>query len=283
MSEKGRGEPFEIGDLDAAPGVGRAQPGDAFVREAARERTSRRFKLLKGLPNRSEAGRDPNDAQAAVPHGSSKCIMPCVSPKVWTPRRKLLGNLIPLLFALPFAVWGATTLVRTGEVFGPGLWQFSLAPVVAWFGMCLLGLAGNESMRGQLIRLLRLPPPSHEESRWFVGFSRPSHFGLLDPHEDIGFLRLTPTAIRFEGERYRVEIPTPAVERVRFRANAHSWVGLGRWISIEGTLEGQKIRMLVEPRERATLLGNLILSGEIRRRLAEAIKGKDPGDRPRSS
>ncbi|HQU19670.1 MAG TPA: hypothetical protein PLA92_11545, partial [Fimbriimonadaceae bacterium] len=157
------------------------------------------------------------------------------------------------------------------------------APVVAWVGMCLLGLAGNESMRGQLIRLLKLPPPTHEESRWFVGFSRPSHFGLLDPHEDIGFLRLTPTAIRFEGERYRVEIPTPAGERVRFRANAHSWVGLGRWISIEGTLEGQKIRMLVEPRERATLLGNLILSGEIRRRLAGAVTGKDPGDRPRSS
>jgi hypothetical protein len=56
--------------------------------------------------------------------------------------------------------------------------------------------------------------------------------------------------------------------RVRFRANVHTVIGLGRWISIEGFADGKPIRLLIEPRERPQLLGNLRYS----KRLAQRIR-----------
>jgi hypothetical protein len=44
-------------------------------------------------------------------------------------------------------------------------------------------------------------------------------------------------------------------------------LGLGRWISLEGVADGKPIRLLIEPRERPTLLGNLLFSKALAGRL----------------
>jgi hypothetical protein len=112
-----------------------------------------------------------------------------------------------------------------------------------------------------------------KEHRWFVGFASPKFTGVLDAHEDVGFLIFRKDALVFAGDSRRVEMPKEAVVRVVFRPNVHTIVGLGRWVCVEGVVKGQPVRMFVEPRERPTMLGNLRLSSKLRAEI-EAWRGK---------
>ena len=42
---------------------------------------------------------------------------------------------------------------------------------------------------------------------------------------------------------------------------------LGRWVSLEGKSGGKEIRLLIEPRERTTLLGNRLYGTRLLHRL----------------
>ena len=101
----------------------------------------------------------------------------------------------------------------------------------------------------------------------FVGFCSPKYSGMLDAHEDVGFLCFYREGLTFIGESRIVELDRSAIKSVGFRPNAHSIIGLGRWISIEGTKNGTPLRMMVEPRERPTLLGNLLRSNGLLKRI----------------
>lgn len=188
-----------------------------------------------------------------------------VTPRVWTPARRLAGNLLPMAACLPFLVAGLA-LYRPGDGFArPSMWLLAAFPVAGWIAANFLALPGNAAMRRALARRFGEPPT---DDAWFVGFARPSYRGLLDPHEEVGFLSLERAAIRFRGETHEVSLPRESVRNVRFRPNPHSWVGLGRWVSVEGEVDGTRVRLLVEPRERATLLGNRRLGSQMRDRIA---------------
>lgn len=189
----------------------------------------------------------------------------------------MMGNLIPIILALPFAAIGVWRVLETQEMMGDGLAWLVAMPIVGWMAVNLFGHFENATMRDAMRARLVQQGVDLGESRTFVGFARPGRSGLLDPHEDVGFLVVRADELEFVGETHRVRVPRDAVVRVRFRMNIHSWVGLGRWVSIEGTLEDTPIRLLVEPREKSTLLGNRIFSTELCRRLREWLEKKDPG------
>ncbi len=161
-----------------------------------------------------------------------------------------------MLVWLPLAITGITWMVDKGEIVGPGLWLLIAATVLGWLAVNLWGLFENRKMRLQLARILEARAIS-VKAEPFVGVATPRYSSLLDPHEEVGFLFVHPDRLEFVSETKTIELMKSQVLRIRFRANVHTLLGLGRWVSIEGTADGKPIRMMLEPRERPTLLGNL--------------------------
>lgn len=189
--------------------------------------------------------------------------------KVWTTGVKWAGNLVPFVCALPFALWGVLTIVRDRAASPASLGWLGGGVLVGWIALSLFGFWGNSTMRRMLSA--RLLPG---DGSWFVGFASPKFAGLLDAHEDVGFLILGKDELTFAGDSRRVVLPKGCVVRVVFRPNVHTLVGLGRWVSVEGVVDGKPVRMLLEPRERSTMLGNLMLSGRLRREVEAWRKGE---------
>jgi hypothetical protein len=199
---------------------------------------------------------------------------PLVAATVWTPIRKMMGNIVPAFFWLPLAVYGVYIMFASHRIVTAGTWSLVGATVLGWIGLNLFGLFQNGVMRRRLARILNEDedlPKDHA----FVGFTTPKYSGLLDAHEDVGFLCFTPTALLFVGEARTVEMPRECVRGVVYRPNVHSLVGLGRWISVEGEASHHPVRMLFEPRERPTMLGNLLYGPRLRKKIEAWIGGSD--------
>ena len=197
---------------------------------------------------------------------------PQVPAKVWNTRRKLMGNLVPIVGALPFGAAGLAMAIAREGMIGPQLAVFGLMPVVGWLLMNFVGLWENRAIRAELENKLNPPRESNERQVVFVGAARPSYHGLLDPHEDVGFLIVEQDRIQLLGEELRFSLAKKDLYGAHFRPNAHTMVGLGRWISVEGKMEDTPIRLLIEPREKQTLWGNRRLSKGLQRRLQAWIK-----------
>jgi hypothetical protein len=167
-----------------------------------------------------------------------------------------MGNLIPLLCMLPFAAFGVYHMLAWQSVTPIGVSFCVLALVVGWLAVNQFGFFGNQKLK-QEIQLKVLAKAGRDASSGiFVGFARPSYMGLLDAHEDLGFLFLEEDGLEYLGELHHVSLSRADVLGVRYRANVHSTLGLGRWVSIEARHKGKPVRLLVEPREAKTLLGN---------------------------
>jgi hypothetical protein len=190
-----------------------------------------------------------------------------MQPTVWTTQRKALGNFIPALFwLLPTAV-GLGWMVIHSEIIGPGLNWVVGGTVIGWLALNQFGGITNGRLRRQLERILVARGDAKDVAGTFVGFATPRYSSLLDAHEDLGFLIPLPDRLRFVSETRTVEVLKSEVTKVRFRANVHTWVALGRWISIEGRSGGRPIRLLIEPRNRISMLGNLRSGGKLKREL----------------
>ncbi|RYG47424.1 hypothetical protein EON79_07405 [bacterium] len=175
--------------------------------------------------------------------------------RVWTERRKALGNLIPgFIWAVP-TVAGLVVMVLQGNLLGPGIWLLIAGTASGWLATGLFGLWDNARMRDELRGLLTARGEKLDDSH-FVGFASPRYTGLLDAHEDVGFLILKPDRLRFVGEHRIVEVHGSDISQVRLRPSVHTVIGLGGWVSVEGQVQGQPIRVSFEPRERPTMFGN---------------------------
>lgn len=198
--------------------------------------------------------------------------MPLVARKVWTTRRKWLGNVLPALFFLPPVAWGVYWMLENEVILGPGFWWVVAGVVAGWVALNLFGLFGNAFMQRELKRELAAKHVDFTDPHHFVGFASPKFTNILDPHEDIGFLFLRDGLMEFVGETNDVKIPKAEIQRVFFRPNVHTWVGLGRWICIEGTRKNTRFRMHIESRERDFLLLNLLGSRAVRRKIEGWLK-----------
>lgn len=186
---------------------------------------------------------------------------------VWTQRRKVLGNLIPALLCVPMGVMAVFAYDPERPLAAaPFLWMAGFV-AAGWAATNLFGLFDNAAMRAQMEAMWARSGGDRSRPRWFAGMARPKYRGLLDPHEDVGFLVLGDDALEFFGEEVRVSVAKAEIAQVRYRANMHSWVLLGRWVSIEGESGGVRFRLLIEPRERSTLIGNLMVGNELRARI----------------
>ena len=185
--------------------------------------------------------------------------------KVWTSRRKWLGNVVPILFwILPTAI-GIYLTFRSPKIFGVGLWILAGGQLLGWVALNLFGLFENGRIKRDSMRNLALRRPPAPGPVIFVGCASSKHHSVLDAHEDVGFLAFGVHEIEFIGDERRMRILREQINRIRYLPNVHTIVGLGRWISIEATINGLPVRLLLEPRERNTLLGNLALSSWLRK------------------
>lgn len=204
--------------------------------------------------------------------------MPPQERLLWTTTRQLWGNLLPLIVVGPGLALCLNEVVSKGLT--PLFWAFIAGTLVfGWLAVNFFGLTGNSSMKAELTARFEKEHPNDRREKWFVGFARPIFKSYLDPHEDVGFLVLDAGRLLFLGESRRVELHRDQITSVGFRANIHSWLGLGRWVTVEAVLDGKPGRLMIEPRERKTLIGNRRLGTEIHRALldwSQSPKGTAP-------
>ena len=161
-------------------------------------------------------------------------------------------------------------MVTKHELLGKGLYVMIAGTVLSWVTLNFTGYFQSAQMKRELEKLFA--SRTFSKDRVFVGFSTPRYAGLLDAHEDVGFLYFSDTGLMFASETRTLDIPWNSIQRIRFRANAHTAVLLGRWVSIEGMQGGTAIRLLVEPRERATMLGNLLAGPQLKKKLLHWVQ-----------
>lgn len=196
--------------------------------------------------------------------------MPSEREALWTPWKRLAGNLLPLLLSVPFLVLAVKQL--SADPASPKVWLWAgCFLVIGWLSTNLLALLGNRGLRRTLELRLKVDGYLQNGDMAFVGFARPGHKGLLDPHEDVGFLTWNKDSIDFLGAVHRFSVPVIEISAIRFRPNIHTWLGLGRWLSIESQKDDRSIRLLLEPREKSTLVGNLLYSKKLRRVLSDHV------------
>ncbi|MBL8041249.1 MAG: hypothetical protein JNM04_07860 [Chthonomonas sp.] len=189
----------------------------------------------------------------------------------WTLQRKLLGNLLPVFASLPFWVVWLWRVGQKGVLDPAGLGLLALAIVCSWLALNCFGWPGNSKMRIAIGRAYNAERGIFTGPRWFVGMATPAYRNPWDPHEDIGFLVLHDDRIEFFGERIRLALPHDCLTGIGRRANAHSWVGIGGWLCIEGTLNGQDVRLLIEPRERNLIVHNRTVAKQIKAEIQKRI------------
>ena len=181
--------------------------------------------------------------------------MPAGGKPILTSRHKLLGNLVPLAVMSGVGGLGVALMTRPSAAVA-GWFLLLVAPVLGWLTVNLFGLWANRQLRAEIELRLRIQRPRARAPKYFVGFARPSYHSVLDPHEDVGFLIFHEDRLEFFGGEFHLNLYVDDFLSVRRRANPHTLLGLGGWVSVEGTSEGKPVRMLLEPREHSSLVGN---------------------------
>lgn len=200
--------------------------------------------------------------------------MPPSPRPVWTTSRKILGNLLPLLVASPILVMAILVFARNGPSVAAIGWGVAFL-VAIWVSVALFALTTNGKMKRQMKERLHHDRPFDNSEKFFVGIASPLFKSVLDPHEDVGFLMLHADHLEFFGSDRHLVMNKKDIVALRFAPNVHTVLGLGRWISVDAVVRGIPARLLIEPREKMTLIGNLFFSGVLKERL-ESWKNDGP-------
>ena len=197
--------------------------------------------------------------------------MPLVEQRIWNPARRILGNLAPMILCVPFGIAGVM-LYRIEQPFEPiPLIALALFPVIGWLATNVMGLWDNDRMRAELARRFGRTQAGQKQDLVFIGFSSLKYRGALDPHEDIGFLVFGDEELEIFGDARQLTLKRTEITKIEKKGNVHSLVGLGGWIAIY-TPEGG---VLIEPRERTSLLANKRFAKELRAKLESWLAGSD--------
>lgn len=170
--------------------------------------------------------------------------MPGEPAALWTPTRRWMGNLLPMIFAGPLLAWAGWLAVT--EPLSPLFWMaLAASAIVGWLAVGLLGNTPKRGLHGRL--MATFPTEESETKRIMAGFARAGAKGALDPHQHIGFVIFTPSALILAAEGMRVELKRSELMKIETQPNAHTWLGLGGWLRLTGRVSGQPFEVLVEP------------------------------------
>jgi hypothetical protein len=186
-----------------------------------------------------------------------------------------MGNLIPMAAWLPFTGVGIAHLLHDPTHL-ERIWTWLLAGAAsAWLMVNFFGLFENQKMQLELRKKLEFRRVKLPSDAVFVGMATPSFSGVLDTHEDVGFLVLGDNEVQFLGEHRRIQIAREEVRRIKFRPNIHTLIGLGGWICIDGITDGKAIRLQIEPRGQSIMLVNVLARRALRGRLLTWFRGPE--------
>ena len=185
-----------------------------------------------------------------------------------------MGNVVPALFWLPPALLGVFLIIKHGQFLGPGLWCLIGSTILGWLAVNQFGFFENNRMRRHLQRILETQHQGLSGEYVFVGFATPKFSSMLDAHEDVGFLRILPDRLSFVSETRHIDVMRSDITEVRFRPNVHTLIGLGRWVSVEAKNGELPIRLLIEPRERGTMLGSKLYGSKLAKQLKSWLNPK---------
>lgn len=192
-----------------------------------------------------------------------------MAKRAWTDYRKVMSNLTPLVAVAPFPAlaWYLDRLQK--PMFALVVW--CLCPIILWLGINFFGLFQNRAIRKELS--VRISADMMGRAV-FVGFSRPNRTQLIHHHEDVGWLILNPDSIEFIGDAQHHKIEKASVKSVRTKWNINTILGLGRWVCIDGVVESKPVRMLLESREKNSLLANFRFTKQLCIRIAQWQKSQ---------
>lgn len=182
----------------------------------------------------------------------------------WTHRAKWIGNILPLLIGVPFIVIGLIIGARSHSWRDGVLIWFGLGVLLPALTLNWLGLAGNQTLKSDFYaRNSRAFARESDSDCLFFGVASSGFRSLLDPHEDIGFICLHENGFRFYGEKIRVEVSGAEIKGLGWKANPHSWLGLGGFALITYNQKGEDKTLLMESREKSSLLANKKLTHSV--------------------
>ena len=139
------------------------------------------------------------------------------------------------------------------------------------------GLFENARMRREMEAKWRAAKRPEPIRRYFVGMATPAHSGMIDPHEDVGWLAVYPDKLEFFGDRFRTLVERDKIETIRLRPNAHSLVFLGGFVAVEGA----GFRISFEMRDHPTLWRNNRQNKKLHSRLLQWKQGSETEMAPR--
>src|SRR5690348_1714143 len=99
-----------------------------------------------------------------------------------------MGNLIPLFCLLPLVVAGVLLMVKAGSATTLGVALCTGGLLIGWAAVNQFGFFGNDALQKEIKRTVLGKATRDASKGIFVGFARPAYVGLLDAHEDLGFL-----------------------------------------------------------------------------------------------
>jgi hypothetical protein len=175
-----------------------------------------------------------------------------VKPRIWTTRRKVLGN------GIPFACGVAAVAIGYPSI---GTWSFLPAWIITYMSLNAFGFFENAKIHRELTEL-----GAKGELVGFV-FDRPP--SLLDAHAEVGMLQLSGKRLTVVTEDRAVEWLVSTITNVFERPNPHSFLGLGGWVQVD-FVEGPSLKL--ESRARNTMRASRAET----KRLYNQLKAKCP-------
>lgn len=178
-----------------------------------------------------------------------------MSARWWSGELKWMGNLVPMIFWLPLTAAGVLIgLVKHNYLVGAYL--VLAGQIIGWIAINNFGLWQNKALKRHLGKLFELRQGDFDGFRIFVGLSRPGFKSLLDPHEDIGYLAIDGSHLFFVGEHFGFRVQASEIENIAFASSIHTLLGLGGWVELDLTHDGERKILYFEPREERTLWRN---------------------------
>jgi hypothetical protein len=164
--------------------------------------------------------------------------------RIWTNRRKWLGNLIPLFLGVFVGLISIPLNLIIGCL---------LAIVATWVGINVWGFYENKKIEQEL----RFQTKSQGE---LIGFVHREPASGLDAHAEIGLLSFASDALEIITEDSSTVLPKEQIRGISRRLNVHSILLLGGWVVVslpegkELTLESRKFHTMLASRSRTKQL-----------------------------